>query len=171
MKKILVPLLSAALLMCSSCGNTPSKEEMRAQLEKEIKDSIERVKKEKERQDFLTDSIAGVVAKRLGTTGKGQSHPYRDIDYGYDKHAEIESWAGVVSNRRLTESDIAGMTNDDLCLLRNLIFAVHGYRFKQERFMRFFSHYNWYSPMYSNVSPYLNKIEHYNVNFIKQHEW
>ena len=95
---------------------------------------------------------------------------YRNYDYT-SKHAEIEAWKGVVSSRRLTESDIAYMSNDDLCLLRNLIYAKHGYIFKKSRFREFFSAYSWYSPRHSNVSHSLNSIENYNVDFIQRHEW
>ena len=104
-----------------------------------------------------------------------KSHHHSDYDYrNYDytsKHAEIEAWKGVVSSRRLDEGDIAGMSNDDLCLLRNLIYAKHGYIFKKSRFREFFSAYSWYSPRHSNVSHSLNSIENYNVDFIKRHEW
>lgn len=163
-------LLLALIMMLVSCdsfksGNSESSEsketeaEMKQRIEKHIKDSLAQV-----------DAIADEVAKRMMTTSDG-GHPYRNIDYGSNKHAEIESWAGIVTSRRLDESDIAGMSNDDLCLLRNLIFAIHGYKFKQERFRNFFGAYDWYSPMYNDVSRSLNSVETYNVKFIKNHEW
>ena len=170
MKKILL-FLAVAIALSGCDFGKPSKEEMRAQLEKEIKDSIARVEKEKAEKKAMADSIADEVAKRLMMTGSGKSHPYRNIDYGSNKHAMIESWAGIVTSRRLTESDISGMSNDDLCLLRNLIFAIHGYRFKQARFLEFFNGYSWYTPMYSNVESSLSSVENYNVKFIKRHEW
>ncbi len=168
MKKLF--LLLALMLMFISCGSNKSQSsessesketeaEMKQRIEKQIKDSLAQI-----------DAIADEVAKRMMTTSDG-GHPYRKIDYGSNKHAEIESWAGIVTSRRLNESDIAGMSNDDLCLLRNLIFAIHGYRFKQERFRNFFGAYIWYSPMYNDVSRSLSSVETYNVKFIKNHEW
>ena len=88
-----------------------------------------------------------------------------------DKNAEIEEWLKVVTKRRLTEADIAGLPTEDLCLIRNLIFANHNYRFKESRFLYFFSKYEWYEPLYDNVSRSLNSNEVYNVNFLKSHEY
>ena len=88
-----------------------------------------------------------------------------------DKHYEIESWRDVVSSRRLTDADVADMSNYDLCLLRNLIYANHGYIFKRTQFKEFFGAYSWYTPTSSNVSHSLNSIENYNINFIKAREW
>lgn len=87
------------------------------------------------------------------------------------KNAEIEQWLTIVTKRYLTEDDIYDLPTEDLCLIRNLIFANHNYRFKESRFLHFFSKYEWYEPLYDNVSSSLNKYETYNVNFLKSHEY
>jgi len=88
-----------------------------------------------------------------------------------DKNAEIERWLSFITKRYLNEYDIEGVPTDDLVLIRNLIFANHNYRFKESRFLHFFSKYEWYEPLYDNVTSELNKYEKYNVNFLKAHEY
>ena len=75
------------------------------------------------------------------------------------------SW---LSARKLTESDISGLSSSELRILRNMIYAQHGYIFKSEDLKVYFSQFSWYKPITSNVT--LNSTELYNVDFIKRHE-
>lgn len=89
------------------------------------------------------------------------------------KNAEIEQWLTILSKRYLNEADIDDLPVEDLTLIRNLVFANHGYIFKEARFKHFFSKYEWYEPLYENsgyVSSLFNKFETYNVNFLLNHE-
>ena len=54
--------------------------------------------------------------------------------------------------------------------MRNAIFAMHGYKFKDKQLAELFSTYSWYKPMYSDVTSLLNKIEQQNIAFLKKHE-
>ena len=77
------------------------------------------------------------------------------------------------SQRLLTENDLRGLTKEQLDIVRNGIFARHGYIFKRDDLRAFFSKKNWYRPQYSSVvdvSRMLNNYENKNVNFIKRHE-
>ncbi|MBQ8656816.1 MAG: YARHG domain-containing protein [Prevotella sp.] len=75
-----------------------------------------------------------------------------------------------LSQRLVDESDISGLTKEDLRVLRNAIYARHGYKFKSADLREFFSRYSWYQPRYDNVESQLNRIERKNVAFIKAHE-
>lgn len=75
-----------------------------------------------------------------------------------------------LSERLVTEDDLAGMNADELRILRNAIFAVHGYMFKSSELQEYFSKFSWYEPLSNDVSGMLNTIEHKNVEFIKAHE-
>ncbi len=58
----------------------------------------------------------------------------------------------------------------DLKIMRNEIFARHGYIFKTADMINHFSNESWYKPMYNDVTSKLSYIEKTNVNFIKSYE-
>jgi hypothetical protein len=70
----------------------------------------------------------------------------------------------------LTENDLKGLSKAELRILRNEIYARHGYIFKSEDLREYFSQQPWYSPRYNDVSDKLTAVEKKNVEFIKQHE-
>lgn len=77
----------------------------------------------------------------------------------------------VLTTRRLTEEDIAGMTREELRIARNEVYARHGYIFKSQELREYFGSKSWYQPMYSEVTSLsLNEFEQYNVDFIKRYE-
>lgn len=76
-------------------------------------------------------------------------------------------------NRRLTMSDLYGYNCGELRLLRNSLYAYHGYRFKSSDLYYYFSQYYWYNPRYtseSKVLSFMNKTEKYNIEMIKKRE-
>lgn len=79
----------------------------------------------------------------------------------------------VVTSRKLTESDIAGLGASDLKILRNYIYAIHGYIFKTRAMKNYFEMQDWYNGTIADqgtVYRELSSVERYNVNFIKRHE-
>lgn len=76
----------------------------------------------------------------------------------------------IVSTRKLVYSDISSLNKADRRLLRNTIYARHGYIFKSNDLKNYFSQYPWYSPRYTDVSGMLSGIEKYNVSFIQKYE-
>lgn len=74
------------------------------------------------------------------------------------------------STRLLTTADLYGKSDWDLRIMRNEIFARHGYIFKKSELRQYFSSQSWYSPRYSDVSPYLSSVEKQNAQFLKNHE-
>lgn len=76
----------------------------------------------------------------------------------------------VACERKLTEDDLAGMSKKELRLMRNWIFARHGYIFSTTEMRNYFEQQPWYQGRYSNVTSMLTDIEKYNINFIKEHE-
>lgn len=85
-------------------------------------------------------------------------------DSGYDS---------ILSDRKLTESDLNGKTRNELELMRNSIYARYGYLFKRDDLFNHFSQYSWYNPTTSDMTAVYNMasdIEKYNIDFIKRHE-
>lgn len=74
------------------------------------------------------------------------------------------------STRLLTSADLENKSLNELKIMRNEIFARHGYIFKTDDMKKYFSSQAWYTPKHSDVSNLLNKIEIENVNIIKNHE-
>lgn len=74
---------------------------------------------------------------------------------------------------RLTESDLSGKSRWELEVMRNTIYARHGYRFKRDDLMNHFLQYSWYQPVTGDAEAVwrsFNDTEQYNVTFIKSHE-
>ena len=73
--------------------------------------------------------------------------------------------------RRLTYADIAGKSKRELELMRNEIYARHGYRFGRYDLQSYFEKKSWYQSMTEDGADlYYNRfsqIERDNVNFIK----
>lgn len=76
----------------------------------------------------------------------------------------------VACGRLLDEADIADCTKGELRIMRNWIYARHGYIFKSQDLRDYFSKFGWYEPRYSDVSSLLSDVEKKNVEFIKRHE-
>lgn len=75
-----------------------------------------------------------------------------------------------VCERIVTESDLVGLNSTDLRIMRNWIFARHGYIFRTQELKDYFSQYPWYNPRYTDVSSMLSSVEIKNADFIKRHE-
>ncbi|MDU4911199.1 YARHG domain-containing protein [Clostridium baratii] len=72
----------------------------------------------------------------------------------------------------LTENELKGFSKNDLALMRNEIYARHGYVFKTEPFVSYFNSKSWYTknPLFKCDNKELNKYELYNVNLLKRLE-
>ena len=72
------------------------------------------------------------------------------------------------SSSDLTKSQVASLSNCEIGIARNEIYARRGYTFDLAQFRNYFNSQAWYTPVGKNVS--LNKIEEYNVGLIKAEE-
>lgn len=79
----------------------------------------------------------------------------------------------ILSERRLSEADIADLSKKELEIMRNSIYARYGYKFNREDLLNYFSQYSWYTPTTSDMESIYNRMnenEKYNIEFIKKHE-
>jgi hypothetical protein len=77
----------------------------------------------------------------------------------------------ITSSRLLTEEDIKGFSKSDLKIMRNEIFARHGYIFRDPMLQEYFSQMPWYTPQQADISQIaLSIVEQNNVLFIKRYE-
>jgi hypothetical protein len=72
--------------------------------------------------------------------------------------------------KRLTESEIANLTYEQLRLARNEIYARHGFLFKSEDLQTYFNQKSWYQKDASYDGVTLSEIEKSNVDLIKSLE-
>lgn len=68
----------------------------------------------------------------------------------------------------LTQSQVYSLTNYELGIARNEIYARHGYIFDTEKYRTYFNAQSWYYSISKDVT--LNAIEKYNVSIIKAEE-
>lgn len=74
------------------------------------------------------------------------------------------------STRLLTEDDVAGKTSWELKVMKNEIYARHGYIFKTPELRNYFASQPWYRAQYDDVADLLSNIEKDNAAFIKRYE-
>lgn len=74
------------------------------------------------------------------------------------------------SERLLTDADLAGLSADELRLMRNEIFARHGHVFNDPALRAYFSAQSWYRPANGNDAVQLSAIEQANVAKIRAFE-
>ena len=91
---------------------------------------------------------------------------------GYIKEEQIlpqrEYW--FTSERELTEEELRKYSKTDLKIIRNEIFAAHGYIFKTSAIKEYFSSKKWYVPRFDNVDGRLTEIEKKNIDLIRKAE-
>ena len=74
------------------------------------------------------------------------------------------------STKKLKESDIKNLKKIDLEILRNTIFARHGFSFKTKTVRQFFDSVEWYIPISTNVDDQLTSVEKENIVLLKRFE-
>ena len=67
------------------------------------------------------------------------------------------------STTLLKEEDIKNLKKLELEIIRNTIFARHGYSFKKKSFRQFFDPVDWYIPVTDDISRELTSIEQKNI--------
>jgi hypothetical protein len=78
--------------------------------------------------------------------------------------------------RLLTDSDLYGLTDWELMLARNEIYARHGRKFQMSEFQNYFDAQSWYYGMYepaefdANANTLLSDTERRNIAIIKEYE-
>jgi len=70
----------------------------------------------------------------------------------------------------LVKNDLVNLKKADLLVLRNSIFARHGYTFKKPLLSLFFSAQSWYIPLSTDVTAQLTPVEKKNLELMKPYE-
>ena len=93
-------------------------------------------------------------------------------DYFYDvqRAASDEIYKINGSSQKLTEKQLKNLHKLDLEIIRNTIYARHGYSFANRGARQFFDYVDWYVPLYTNVEDKLSPTEKENIALLKRFE-
>lgn len=96
------------------------------------------------------------------------------IEENDDNYNETsEGYETILSERKISTSDLSHKSKKELEIMRNSIYARYGYIFNREDLYDYFSQFSWYNPYTSDMSEIYNQmssVEQYNVKFIKEFE-
>ena len=104
-------------------------------------------------------SIRKIHIKNNGEFTKGNREPI-----------EVRRRYYKTSTQLLNSKDLEEFTKEELSIMRNEIFAAHGYRFKSSKWSNYFSKFAWYEPKYNDVNDKLTIIERLNIKSIVEQE-
>ncbi|WP_286915442.1 YARHG domain-containing protein [Flavobacterium sp. UBA4197] len=74
------------------------------------------------------------------------------------------------STQKLSDNDLKNLKKLDLEIIRNTIYARHGYTFKKKSIRQFFDPVEWYIPVSENVDNELTALEKENIVSLKRFE-
>lgn len=98
---------------------------------------------------------------------KAKSYNLAKREFKYDSSVGQYAYA---STNILNEEEVANMVKSELRLMRNEIYARHGYAFKMKDMRTHFDNQEWYMPMHTDIRNTLTEIEKKNVDLIKRYE-
>lgn len=74
------------------------------------------------------------------------------------------------SNTLLAKSEVENLKRGDLTIIRNTIYARHGYSFKHRPLRVFFDAQNWYIPVHTNIKDDFTDLEKKNIQLLLKYE-
>lgn len=72
------------------------------------------------------------------------------------------------SKQKLTEKELKNLRKLDMEIIKNSVFARHGYSFKKQTYRNFFEQTDWYIPVSNNVDSELSPMEKENVALLNR---
>lgn len=74
------------------------------------------------------------------------------------------------SNTVLQKKDVENLKKGDLTIIRNTIYARHGYSFKSRPLRVFFDAQSWYVPIHTNIKSEFTALEKENIKLLLRYE-
>lgn len=74
------------------------------------------------------------------------------------------------SKEVFTNEQVENLAKGDIYILRNLIFARHGYTFRDKQLRSYFEQQSWYIPVKSDIQAELTKVEKKNIALLLRYE-
>ena len=92
---------------------------------------------------------------------------YEDTEYFSTTQRLFEKNA---SNEELTSDFVSNLSKADIFILRNSIFARHGFAFRDKQLRVYFEQFYWYMPVFGDVKDELTEIEKKNIDLLLRYE-
>lgn len=100
---------------------------------------------------------------------KRPEKPYTLKRRTFEYKTNVGHWPQA-SQRTLKESDVENLVIEELAMMRNEIFARHGYCFSRKEMRQQFEKADWYVPNTVDIKGFLTDIEKKNIALIKRYE-
>lgn len=113
-----------------------------------------------------TNVIKGSWVPDNNTSGNTKSYILERKNFTY--HPSAGEFKG--SQKLLHTSDVENLLQNELEIMRNEIFARHGYCFNDKELRTYFEAQDWYIPNKYNVKNELSQIEKNNIALIMRYE-
>jgi hypothetical protein len=104
---------------------------------------------------YATDTIDGKVEEYI------DNEYYATTESLFEKNA---------SNEELTSDFVSNLSKADIFILRNSIFARHGFAFRDKQLRMYFEQFDWYMPVFGDVKDDLTEIEKKNIDLLLRYE-
>lgn len=101
----------------------------------------------------------------------------------YEVDGDVEEWISRefasatdliykvnASNRLLTKEEVENLKRGDLTIIRNTIYARHGYSFKHRPLRVFFDAQDWYIPVHTDIKKDFTELEKKNIRLLLKYE-
>jgi len=108
---------------------------------------------------------------------------FKEVPEYYEEEGKVDSFINTVyraasekvyelnaSTKKLSEKDVKDLRKLDLEILRNTVFARHGYSFKSRVVRQFFDQVDWYVPLTDNIERDLTALEKENIKLLTRFE-
>ena len=186
---VIVAIISVACFIgCSRSADKEEvdiesiKEQVRAELEEENKKAKEEEEEKHQEEERIKEQVKEEVERQnakndnkdvnINITEDSKPDPVIIVP---EKPQPVYYSSDFIfpqsSTECLSQSQVSSLSDYQLGIARNEIYARHGYIFKLDRFKSYFESQSWYVPRYSDASSIsLNEIETYNVALIKAEE-
>ena len=94
---------------------------------------------------------------------------YEDISTTFSSATE-SIYSINASSRILTKKEVENLKKGDLLIIRNTIYARHGFSFKNRPLRIFFDAQEWYMPVNTDIKSNLTEIEKKNIQLLLKYE-
>ncbi|WNJ17756.1 YARHG domain-containing protein [Pontibacter sp. G13] len=97
--------------------------------------------------------------------GEFEEYVLKEFSTSTDRIYEINA-----SNTVLTQEIVENLKKEDLRIIRNTIYARHGYSFKNRPLRVFFDAQSWYVPVHTDIRGEFTDIERQNIELLLRYE-
>jgi hypothetical protein len=133
-----------------------------------------------ERKTFVYDPEQDLERAKVFVDWTKSTEKKVRMDYG---DGEFEEWMRQeyvsatdaiyevnASSQRLTKAEVENLKKGDLTIIRNTIYARHGYSFKNRPLRVFFDAQEWYIPVHTDIRADFTDLEKENIKLLLTYE-